>query len=183
MPDRPPRRFFFDTVTLSNFALIGRFGLLVDRYGTSLYVTEQVRSEIAAGRASGYARLRAVDQALTTGAIMQAEPMSAAEHESFGEFVRTFGAGEASCIALARHREGVVATDDRVARRRCIELGVPLTGTIGILKALSVSHTISVAEADASERPDLTLRPGILVARGPGSVPLTKNALVGCRTR
>ena len=149
MPDRPPRRFFFDTVTLSNFALAGRFGLLVRRYGTSLYVTEQVRVELAAGRAGGHARLRAVDQALTTGAILQAEPMSATERELFGELLRMFGAGEASCIALALHREGVVVTDDRVARRRCIELGVPVTGTIGILKALSVSRTISVAEADA----------------------------------
>ena len=34
MPDRPSRRFFFDTVTLANFALGGRFGLLADRYGT-----------------------------------------------------------------------------------------------------------------------------------------------------
>ena len=34
MPDRPSRRFFFDTVTLANFALGGRFGLLADRNGT-----------------------------------------------------------------------------------------------------------------------------------------------------
>ena len=149
MPDRPPRRFFFDTVTLSNFALAGRFELLVNRYGTALCVTEQVRVELAAGRAGGYPRLGAVEQALTTGAILQAEPMSTAEHELLGELLRTFGAGEASCIALARHREGVVVTDDRMARRRCIEFGIRVTGTIGILKALSVRRTISAGEADA----------------------------------
>ena len=125
------------------------FGLLVNRYRTSLCVTEQVRVELVAGRAGGYARLGAVEQALTTGAIIQAEPMNTAEHELLGELLRTFGAGEASCFALARHREGVVVTDDRMARRHCIEFGIPVTGTIGILKALSVSRTISAAEADA----------------------------------
>ena len=105
--------------------------------------------EFAAGRAGGYARLGAVEQALTTGAIIQAEPMSTAEHELLGELLRTFGAGEALCIALARHREGVVVTDDRMARRRCLEFGIRVTGTIGVLKAMSVSRTISAAEADA----------------------------------
>lgn len=149
MPDRRQRRLFVDTVTLSNFALTGRFGLLVNRYGASLCVTEQVRVELAAGRARGYAGLGAVDDALASGAIVQAEPMNTTEYGLFGELLRTFGAGEASCIALARHRDGVVVTDDRMACRRCIEFGIPVTGTVGILKALSVSRTISAADADA----------------------------------
>ena len=148
MPDRPLRRFV-DTVTLCNFALCGRFGLLLDRYGASLCVTEQVRVELAAGRAGGYVGLEAVEEALSAGSILPAEPMQTAEHALFAELLRTLGAGEASCIALARHRGGVVATDDRTARRRCFDLGIPVTGTIGILKALCVDRTVSAEEADA----------------------------------
>ena len=149
MPDRPSRRFFFDTVTLGNFALAGCFGLLVDRYGTSLYVTEQVRVELAAGRAGGYAGLDAVEAALSAGSISQAGPMDTAERELFTELLRTFGAGEASCIALALQRGAVVVTDDRTARRRCAGRGIPVTGTIGILHALGADHIVSAEEADA----------------------------------
>ena len=149
MPDRPPRRFFFDTVTLANFALAGCLGLLVDRYGTSLCVTEQVRVELAAGRAGGYAGLEAVEAALTGGAISPAGPMDTAERELFAEFLRTFGAGEASCIAFALQRGGVVVTDDRTARRRCASRGIRVTGTIGILQALAADRIVAAEEADA----------------------------------
>ena len=149
MLDSPQRRFFVDTVTLCNFALCGRFGLLLDRYGASLCVTEQVRVELAAGHAAGYVGLEAVEEALAGGSILPAEPMQTAEYALFAELLRTLGAGEASCIALARHRGGVVVTDDRTARRRCSELRIPVTGTIGVLKALCVDHTLSAQEADA----------------------------------
>ncbi|MDE0448669.1 MAG: hypothetical protein OXH96_18555 [Spirochaetaceae bacterium] len=149
MPDRPWRRFFFDTVTLGNFALAGCFGLLVDRYGKSLSVTEQVLVELAAGRAGGYAGLEAVEAALSAGAISQAGPMDTAERESFAELLRTFGAGEASCIAFALQRGRVVVSDDRTARRRCASHGILVTGTIGILQALAANRIVSAAEADA----------------------------------
>ena len=149
MPDRPAKRFFFDTVTLANFALAGCFGLLVDRYGRSLSVTEQVRVELAAGRAGGYAGLEAVEAALSAGEISPVGPMDTAERELFAELLRTFGAGEASCIALALQRGGVVVTDDRTARRRCAGRGILVTGTIGILKALAVDRIVAAEEADA----------------------------------
>ena len=149
MHDRSSRRFFFDTVTVGNFALGRCFGLLVDRYGTSLYVTEQVRVELAAGRVGGHAGLEAVEPALSSGAISQAGPMDTAERELFTELLRTFGAGEASCIALALQRGGIVVTDDRSARRCCAGRGIRVTGTIGILQALCADRIVSAEEADA----------------------------------
>jgi predicted nucleic acid-binding protein len=149
MPDRSPGRFFFDTVTLANFALGGRFGLLVDRYGASLFVVEPVRVELAAGRAGRYAELESVEEALSAGTISQAGPMEPAEHKLFVGLLRTLGAGEASCIACAAQRGGVVVTDDRTARRYCAGRGIPVTGTIGILQALCADGTVSVEEADA----------------------------------
>ena len=98
--------------------------------------------ELAAGRAAGYVGLEAVEEAFAGGSILPAEPMQTAEHALFAEFLRTLGAGEASCIALARHRDGVAVIDDRTGRRRCSELRIPVTGTIGILTALCVDRTL-----------------------------------------
>ncbi len=148
MPDRLPDRFL-DTVTISNFALSGAFDLLVNRYGRSLRVTEQVRAELAAGRIRGYSELEVVEQALAAGSILPAEPMTMPENELFVEVLRILGPGEASCVALAGHRNGIVATDDRAARSACAGRSIPVTGTIGILKALCIDRTITAEEADA----------------------------------
>jgi predicted nucleic acid-binding protein len=45
----------------------------------------------------------------------------------------SLGEGEASCIAVAAHRNYVFACDDRLARKEAMRLAIPLTGTIGIL--------------------------------------------------
>ena len=148
MPDRTPDRFF-DTVTLSNFVLSGAFGLLLDRYGPFLRVTEQVRAELAAGRARGYPELEAVERALATGSIVPTEPMTTPESELFVDLLHALGSGEASCIALARLRDGIVATDDRTARSYCADWNIPVTGSIGILKALCIDNAVSSKEADA----------------------------------
>jgi predicted nucleic acid-binding protein len=91
MPERV-RPIFFDTVTLSNFALAAR-------------------------------------------AI-------------FRELLRNLGPGEASCIAAAQACAGIVATDDRVARASCTERAIPVTGTIGILRACVRDGTLALADAD-----------------------------------
>ncbi len=148
MPDRLPDRFL-DTVTLSNFALSGAFDLLLNRHGRSLRVTEQVRAELAAGRIRGYSELAVVERALASDSIIPVEPMTMPESELFVELLSTLGSGEASCVALAFHRSGIVATDDRVARNCCAEREIPVTGSIGILKALCIDQTIRSEDADA----------------------------------
>lgn len=56
------------------------------------------------------------------------------EEKSFREFARKLGYGEASCLALARHRGWLLLTDDRAARKALREEGLEVTGTLGILK-------------------------------------------------
>ncbi len=58
------------------------------------------------------------------------------------------GRGEASCIASARKRDWIVATDDRAARKQCLALNVAVTGTIGILKASVRDNSLSSEQAD-----------------------------------
>lgn len=144
------RGWFFDTVTLANFALSGSFHLVQERYGRSLLVTEPVRTELAAGRARGYTQLETVESALAAGEIAPAGPMTAVESELFAQLLQSLGSGEASCIAFARYRGGVVATDDRAGRSVCSHYGVPVTGTIGVLTALCRDGALSAQAADAA---------------------------------
>lgn len=140
---------YFDTVTLSNFALCGELELLAGRYGASLCLTEQVRVELAEGMSAGYVKLGAIERALSEGRILVVTTMSPKEALFFSELIPVLGSGEASCIALAKHRGGVVVTDDLLARRTCSLHGVQVSGTIGILKAMCLCRQITVEAADA----------------------------------
>ena len=144
-----PVPHYFDTVTLSNFALCDRFDLLVDRYGPVLFLTEQVRVELAQGRSAGYAKLARIEDEVAKGCVSVAATMTPAEILLFRELILVVGSGEAACIAMARQRGGVVVTDDRLARRTCTAHGVLVSGTIGILKALCIGNQLAPDAADS----------------------------------
>jgi predicted nucleic acid-binding protein len=151
MPESTPHDpipHYFDTVTLSNFALCGGIELLVGRYGPSLFLTEQVRVELAQGLSAGYAKLVPLEDEVANGRISVATTMSPAEMMIFRELILVIGSGEAACIAMAKHRGGIVVTDDLLARRTCTAHGVPVTGTIGILKAMCIEGHIAGDAAD-----------------------------------
>jgi predicted nucleic acid-binding protein len=57
------------------------------------------------------------------------------------------GKGEASCIAIAKTRSGIAVTDDRAARMVCQRPEVPVTGTVGILKASVLDGQIGLEAA------------------------------------
>ena len=143
--DRP---ILFDTVVLSNFALSGRLDLLVQRYGRQVHVTPEVLDEVMDGIVVGYAKLSVIEDAVTTGKLSSTGTLSAEERETYRGLLRVLSPGEASCVACARDRVGIVATDDMAARECCSSLGVEFTGTIGILKAAALDGSISPAQAD-----------------------------------
>ena len=140
---------YFDTVTLSNFALSGRLDLLVDRYGRRSRVTEAVRDEVLEGVVAGYRDLMVVEEALEDGRLGSAASLAGAERGIYGELLRFLAPGDASCIACAKIRGGVVATDDRAARDACSDRDVLVTGTIGILKACARDGALTLDAADA----------------------------------
>jgi len=147
MPE--PLRWFFDTVVLSNFALVHRIDVLVTRYGKRGHVTQEVLGEISEGVAAGYAPLSYAEEAVTGGRLTAAGPLTSVERQEYRDLLRSLSAGEASCIACAQVRGGTVATDDRAARDGCSRRGVSVTGTIGILKACCAERTLEPVEADA----------------------------------
>jgi predicted nucleic acid-binding protein len=70
---------------------------------------------------------------------------TSAEEQSFREFAEGLGFGEASCLALSRHRGWMVLTDDKSARRRLRRENLPVAGTLGIL-TLAVERQVLSAE-------------------------------------
>ncbi len=148
MPEQS-KPIFFDTVTLSNFALSGSFDLIITRYGFRAVVTMEVLNEILAGISCGYTGLQPIVGAVQNDAVGQ-KTMSWNERRAYAELLVNLGSGEASCLACAQVNGGVVATDDKVARGFCGERGVAVTGTLGILLAACQDGGIGFDDADAT---------------------------------
>jgi predicted nucleic acid-binding protein len=143
MRNKPP--LFFDTVVLSNFAFVSNgISFLLKRYGKRGHITLQVMEELAKTAYSGFNHFEEIESA---GFIKTSLVNS--EHATYLALIRNLGTGEASCIAAAEQRGGIVVTDDRLARNICKERKIPLTGTIGILKAANQDSIIDLDEADS----------------------------------
>ncbi|MBI5034507.1 MAG: hypothetical protein HZB51_28625 [Chloroflexi bacterium] len=61
---------------------------------------------------------------------------------------RRLGEGESECLVIARIRRFKFATDDWDARQMARRLGIPLTGTIGILIVLVKEKKLTLTEAE-----------------------------------
>ena len=143
------RPLFFDTVVLSNFACVkGGIPLLVKKYHHRGKVTFQVLQEIAKASYSGWEHLDEIENELFQKSGFEKISLNAQEHPHYLSLLRNLGDGEASCIAVAKKRNGIVVTDDRAARNFCKEQDIPITGTLGILKSTCLENSIKPDEAD-----------------------------------
>jgi len=141
--------YYFDTVTLSNFALAARIEILRRRYGKRLRVTVEVLDELTAGVVSGYPELMEIESGIQKGYFTAERALNLPDERNlYRSLLRVLSSGEASCLTCAISRGGMVVTDDRAARECCIEHGVSVTGTIGILKACCLDQTLKTADAD-----------------------------------
>ena len=142
----PEKQWVFDTAVLSNFLLSDSAHILEKRYKSHGVITPAVYDEISAGM-SQIRSLEYIDTLIEDG-IFSLCPLTRQEHDYFKKMITFLGKGEASCIAFARGRNAIVATDDRTARRQCTTLKVPVTGTIGILKASVQDETLTLESAN-----------------------------------
>jgi predicted nucleic acid-binding protein len=130
-----------DNTVLSNFSIVGRPELVrvafVERVGT----TEQAFQEMQDGVVIG--KIPVCDWGWLARVTLT--PTEEMQFETFHEYL---GEGEASCLAVVRERGYRLATDDKDARRLARQLGISLTGTIGILAILVKQGEISLAEGD-----------------------------------
>jgi predicted nucleic acid-binding protein len=136
-----------DNTVLTNFCLVDRLGILHALFG-KVYVTHEVREEVLCGLDEGYRFMSRAEAEIGIGAGSWLELVgfdTSAEEQSFREFTEGLGFGEASCLALARHRGWMVLTDDKSARQRLRREKLPFTGTVGILR-LAVERELLSAE-------------------------------------
>lgn len=116
-----------DTTVLSNFLMVSQAELL-SRLSVALCVVSPVIEEIKRGFEKGKIPEYPLDW------LTRLE-LSDEETDLFERYRSRLGAGESAAIAVAYSRGLRLATDDMHARLFAIRLRIPLTGTIGILKA------------------------------------------------
>lgn len=68
------------------------------------------------------------------------------EAELYVQFAVQIDDGEAACLAIAKSRSWIMATDDRVARRIATEHTVKVLGTLEIVRTWAESNSVSDSE-------------------------------------
>ena len=167
------KALFFDTVVLSNFAYAeGGIVFLKKRYQSRGTVTLQVLEELAKAHFAGWQQFEQLEKQLFVKVDVKVDVKSDVKSDVKGDikgdvkggFIKTtltlqeqqhyisllknLGDGEASCIAAAAESGAIVVTDDRTARNFCKERTIPVSGTIGILKAACLDGILSIGQAD-----------------------------------
>jgi predicted nucleic acid-binding protein len=130
-----------DTTLLSNFAHIQRPELL-QVVLIDAVTTATVLAELRAGVSLGWVP-RCDWSWLTVVAPNDKEQAQAAHYTT------VLDAGEAECLAIAKARGWVFASDDLAARRLAQHEGVAVSGTLGVLQKLVATHLLTLDEADA----------------------------------
>ena len=113
-----------DNTVLSNFAKVNRLDL-IKRAFDHVYITEQVLEEFRRG-----VRRRVLPDVNLDFEVLK---LKDEETELYNALRVKLGKGEASCLAIAKHRNMKFLTDDSDARKMANILGVPVSGTIGVL--------------------------------------------------
>ena len=142
----PEKKWVFDTVALSNFFLSEAVFILEKRYRKCGFITWQVYDEVSAGIAE-FPKLKLIDK-LIKDKTFKLVALSLSQRQDFRELIGHLGKGEASCIAFAKEQNATVVTDDRAARKQCAFMQIPVTGTVGILKASFLDGDLSLSRAD-----------------------------------
>lgn len=135
-------RLVLDNTVMANFALVQRADWLQELWPGMLVTPEEAWIELQAGIRLG--RLPDADWSWLTILTLTEEEQSLRD-----QLMPPLDQGEAACLALAYNRGYALLTDDRVARREARRLGVPVSGTIGILKSLVDDERVPLNAADA----------------------------------
>jgi predicted nucleic acid-binding protein len=140
-----------NTTLISNFAAIGQLSLL-HLCWESLYIPEQVFAEIQDGRMQGYTFYDNIEREISPfapdGWLQLTSLQSPDEFRLFGELLGDLHHGESACLAIAAQRKWVFLSDDRAARQAAAKLGVPVSGTLGVLVSLVKQGLLNQEDGD-----------------------------------
>jgi predicted nucleic acid-binding protein len=109
----PSRLVLLDNTVLTNFALVDRADLVLDLWGKTGATTPAVKAEYQAGVA-------ARDLASNAWEDLPVLTLSPAEKAFSDMLSAALGTGERTCLAVAVHRQGMLASDDADARRAAL---------------------------------------------------------------
>jgi predicted nucleic acid-binding protein len=114
-----------DTGPLIALAKVDLLPLLKSLFGT-VQIAPAVYRELLAGKGDDVARLQ-----LTFGDYIQIVAVPPAREAAAS--ARDLGAGEQEAIALALYARALLLVDDHAARVAASAVGVPVTGTVGVV--------------------------------------------------
>ena len=135
-------RVLLDNTVLTNFALAECASLVFRLWGNALCTTSRVIAEHREGVAQGSVPEGAWDD--LTVIDLETE----AEKTLLGDLPSNLGLGERTCLGVAQHRGGILATDDLYARKTAVAIGVTTTGSVGILIAGIRKELIDLKEGN-----------------------------------
>jgi len=140
-----------NTTIISNFAGVRQLQLL-QLLWKEIYLSDQVFNEIQAGLMQGYEFYDGIEQLIfpfsQTGWLHLTAPNTMDEFRTLAKLLEKLDGGEASCLAIACHRQWAFLSDDKAARKAAAALDVPFSGTIGVLISLIKHNHLSLIEAD-----------------------------------
>ena len=140
MPASQSNPVLLDNTVLSNFAEVKRTDVVTSLWKTCC-TTQDAWREFQAGIAIG----RLPKDAWKNLPVTELTDL---ELDLANRLSNALGAGERSCIAVAVNRAGLFVTDDRKARQVALDLGVKVTGTLGILVVAVERQIITIDEAN-----------------------------------
>jgi predicted nucleic acid-binding protein len=134
-----------DTTVVSNFAASDAFGKLL-RTVDRPTVVPSVQLELEGGLDHGHHFLqRAVDALRSRDEVTVLGPDDVPDHSRWTERIDP---GEAASLAVARDRDGTLATDDAAARQLAKEEDAAVTGSVGLLLRCIDEAELDVETAD-----------------------------------
>jgi len=131
-----------DTTLLSNFAHIRRPDLLQAVFGPNVSTTAVVMVELKSGVKAGWVPR-------CDWSWLPVVPPTEEEQYLAEQYSRVLDPGEAVCLAIAKLRGWVFASDDLAARRLAQREEIAISGTIGVLQKLVATRLLTLEEADA----------------------------------
>ena len=135
------RPILLDNTVLSNLALVRRADLPFRLWSEAVATTVAASAEFQNGVAAGLVPPGCWESLAVIELTAEEDALAVSQSASLGP-------GERTCLAAAARRNGMLASDDLHARRVAARLGVPVTGTVGILAACVRKEHLTLSEAN-----------------------------------
>ena len=140
-----------NTTVISNFASVRQLELLHSLL-VEVYISTEVYGEIQDGITEGIEHYQGIEEDIypfsLDGWLHLTSLQGDDELRLFNSLPAALHRGESSCLAIASARGWAFITDDSRARKAARSLGIPISGTLGLLIEAVKADLLSVSEVD-----------------------------------